>query len=395
MSYWYSPCLKNRRFLIRVRITMVLPLGSRGSGGFASAFSTVGLELFSLLPNAAAARGLSIAAAAQDRTSFEPIRRDRDIELAARQAERQAKDLGRIKAKLDTVDRLVERARDKLDEIRLLLVDMRKAVELSQLSTATDEEKRTQANVFDQKLGEINIKVRNFGTLGNNLLGSQFRDVFSADTVSFPVRPNSLQEDSITGIFAGSDFTITETSTGDVFVPDIFGAKVEALPVDINADANNGILLLDDDTVTLDNSSGAVSITRNGEGSPVLEGTLERKGLEVLFSPFYENFLNDTALQNALEDVDSATGTIRFITGIFDGFVGRVGARRDQIANLIKENEKFAQRVETENLRDLLQRQAEQDRNKLLFTGALNSTIGFSDSGVLTTAINNLVDVQV
>ena len=374
---------------------MVLPLGSRGSGGFASAFSTVGLELFSLLPNAAAARGLSIAAAAQDRTSFEPIRQDRDIEVAARQAEQQAKDLGRIKTKLDTVDRLVERARDKLDEIRLLLVDMRKAVELSQLSNATDEEKRTQATVFDQKLGEINIKVRNFGTLGNNLLGSQFRDVFSADTVSFPVRPNSLQEDSITGIFAGSDFTITETSTGDVFVPDIFGAKVEALPVDINADANNGILLLDDDTVTLDNSTGAVSITRNGEGSPVLEGTLERKGLEVLFSPFYENFLNDTALQNALEDVDSATGTIRFITGIFDGFVGRVGARRDQIANLIKENEKFAQRVETENLRDLLQRQAEQDRNTLLFSSALNSTIGFSDSGVLTTAINNLVDVQV
>ncbi|MEC8697945.1 MAG: hypothetical protein VXY20_01160, partial [Pseudomonadota bacterium] len=101
---------------------MVLPLGSRGSGGFASAFSTVGLELFSLLPNAAAARGLSIAAAAQDRTSFEPIRQDRDIEVAARQAEQQAKDLGRIKTKLDTVDRLVERARDKLDEIRLLLV---------------------------------------------------------------------------------------------------------------------------------------------------------------------------------------------------------------------------------------------------------------------------------
>ena len=247
----------------------------------------------------------------------------------------------------------MERARDKLDEIRLLLVDMRKAVELSQLSTATDEEKRTQANVFDQKLGEINIKVRNFGTLGNNLLGSQFRDVFSADTVSFPVRPNSLRKTALPAFLPGAIYD-HETSTGDVFVPDIFGAKVEALPVDINADANSGILLLDDDTVTLDNGTGAVSITRNGEGSPVLEGTLERKGLDVLFSPFYKNFLNDTALQNALEDVDSATGTIRFITGIFDGFMGRVGARRDQIANLIKENEKFAQRVETENLRDLL-----------------------------------------
>ena len=374
---------------------MVLPLGTSGVGGLSSAFSTVGLELFSLLPDAAAARGLSIAAAAQDRIDTRPATQDRNIELAARQAEREAKDLSRIKFKLDSVTGIVERARDKLDEIRLLLVDMRKAVELSQSSTATDDEKRTQANVFDQKLGLINIKVRNFGTIGNNLLGSQFRDVFDADTISFPIRPNSLQEDSITGLFAGSDFTITQNGTGDVFVPDIFGAKVQSLPISINDDVDDGIQLLDDDTVSLDNGTGAVSITRNGEATPVLEGNLERKGLDVLFSPFYGNFLNDTSLQEALEDVDSATQTIRFITGVFDGFVGRVGARRDQIASRIAENEKFAQRVETENLRAQLLAQAEQQRNALLFSGAFNSTISFADSGVLTTAIDNLLDVQI
>ena len=371
---------------------MVFPLGS---GGFASAFSAVGAELFSLLPNAAAARGLSVAAAAQGRVDSEPIQQDRSIKIAARQAEQKAKDLTRIKSKLDSVDHIVGRARDKLDEIRLLLVDMRKAVELSQLSTATDQEKRTQANVFDRKLGEINIKVRNFGTIGNNLLGSQFRDVFSADTISFPIRPNSIVEDSITGIFAGSDFTITETGTGNIFVPDIFGAKMQSLPINISDDPNDGILLLDDDTVSLNNSTGAVSIIRSGEASPILEGTLQRKGLQVLFSSLYRNFLDDGGLQNALDDVDSATATLRFITGIFDGFVGRVGARRDQIANLIKENEKFVQRVETEQLREQLLRQAEQQRKTILFSGALNSSIGFSDSGLLTTAVDNLINVQV
>ena len=374
---------------------MVLPLGTSGAGGLSSAFSTVGLELFSLLPDAAAARGLSIAAAAQDSIDSRPVEQDRNIELAVRQAEREAKDLSRIKFKLDTVTGIVERARDKLDEIRLLLVDMRKAVELSQLSTATDDEKRTQANIFDQKMGLINIKVRNFGTIGNNLLGSQFRDVFDADTITFPIRPNSLQEDSITGLFAGSDFTITQDGTGDVFVPDIFGAKVQSLPISINDDVDDGIQLLDDDTVSLDNSTGAVSITRNGEATPVLEGTLERKGLDVLFSPFYGNFLNDTSLQEALDDVDSATQTIRFITGVFDGFVGRVGARRDQISSLIGENKKFARRVESENLRAQLLAQAEQQRNALLFSGAFNSTISFADSGILTTAIDNLFDVQI
>ena len=284
-------------------------------------------ELFSFLPDAAAARGLSIAAAAQDRIDTRPAEQDRDIELAARQADREAKDLSRIKFKLDTVTGIVERARDKLDEIRLLLVDMRKAVELSQSSTATDDEKRTQANVFDQKLGLINIKVRNFDHRQQSARKSVPRRVY-ADTISFPIRPNSLQEDSITGLFAGSDFTITQDGTGDVFVPDIFGAKVQSLPISINDDVDDGIQLLDDDTVSLNNGTGAVSITRNGEATPSWRGNLERKGLDVLFSPFYGNFLNDTSLQEALEDVDSATQTIRFITGVFDGFVGRVGARQ-------------------------------------------------------------------
>lgn len=374
---------------------MVLPLGGGGAGGFASAFSTVGLELFSLLPDAAAARGLSAAARAQGRSQIEDIRPDRKLELAARQAEREAKDLGRIKNKLDGVARTVERARDKLDEIRLLLVDARKAVELSQKPDATEDEKRTQAGVFDQKLGQINIKVRNFGTIGNNLLGSQFRDVFTADTLTFPIRPNSLQEDSITGLFAGSDFTITETGTGDIYVPDIFGAKVQSLPISTDAAADDGIFLLDDDTIALDNSTGAVSITRNGEGSPVLEGTLERHGLDVLFSPFYASFLSDAGLDDALADIDKATQSVRFLSGVFDGFVGRVGARRDQISNLISENEKFAQKVESDNLRNILIAQSEIQRNDLLFSSALQSTISFSDNGVLTTALNNLVDVQV
>jgi len=381
--------------LKRERNPMVLPLGTNGAGGFASAFSTVGLELFSLLPDAAAARGLSIAAAAQARIDNEPVQQDRSIKLAAQQAEREAKNLSRIKSKLDTVTGVVKRAREKLDEIRLLLVDMRKAVELSQESTATDDEKRTQSNVFDQKLGLINIKVRNFGTIGNNLLGSQFRDVFEADTMTFPIRPNSLQEDSITGLFAGSDFTITETSTNTVFVPDIFGAKVQSLPISIDDDIDDGIQLLDNDTVVLDNDSGSVSITRNGDSSPILEGILERKGLKVLFSPFYENFLNDASLEDAITDIDAATQTVRFISGVFDGFVGRVGARRDQVANLIKENEKFVQRVESENLRARLRAQVEQQRKSLLFSSAFNSTVSFSDSGILTTAINNLIDVEI
>jgi len=371
---------------------MVLSLGGGGGvSALSSAFSKVGFELFSLLPDAAAARGLSVAAAAQKRQRIEPPSIDRSLELAARRSEQEARGLGRIRTKLDSVTRTVERAREKLDEIRLLLVDMRKAVELSQSASADDDEKRTQASVFDQKLGLINIKVRNFGTLGNNLLGSRFRDVFEADTISFPVRPNSLQEDSITGLFAGSDFTITETSTGDVYVPDIFGSRVQALPIDINTDIDSGVLLLDDDTVSLDNDTGAISITRSGDGSPTLEGTLERKGLDVLFSPFYGHFLDDNELDEALSDVDAATQTVRFMSGIFDGFVGRLRARRDQVATLIKANEKLVSKVQSEQLRQELEAQFAAHRQQLLFSSALQTTPSFQDSGVLSTTIDNFV----
>jgi hypothetical protein len=373
---------------------MVLPLGRSGSGGFANAFSTVGLELFSLLPDMAAARGLATAARALDRANLEPVRPDRKIALAVRQAEQEAKSLTRIKSKLDFVFGVVERARAKLDEIRLLLVDMRKNVELSLKADATDDEKRVQANAFDQTMGLINIKVRNFGTLGNNLLGSQFRDVFDADTMSFPIRPNSLQEDSITGLFAGSDFTITEFSTGDVYVPDIFGSKVQSLPIN-DVDLNDGIILRDDDTIALNDDTGAVSITRNGADSAVLEGTLERHGLNVLFSPFYRSFLNDASLTDALADVDKATKTSRFLIGVFDSFVGRVGAKRDQVANLIKENEKYVRQIESDNLRSTLIAQAEQQRTAQLFASVFNSTLSFQDSGVLSNAISNLIDVRV
>jgi hypothetical protein len=373
---------------------MVLPLGASGSGGFASAFSTVGLELFSLLPNVAAARGLATAASALERANFEPFRPDRKIAQAGRLAEQEAKGLKRIKSKLDAVSSIVERGRAKLDEIRLLLVDMRKNVELSLKPNATDDEKRVQANAFDQTIGLINIKVRNFGTLGNNLLGNQFRDVFNADTISFPIRPNSLQEDSVTGLFAGSDFTITESSTGDIFVPDIFGSKVQSLPIKKD-DLNDGIILLDDDTIVLDNDTGKVSITRNGAGSAILEGTLERHGLDVLFSPFYGNFLNDASLTEALADVDKATKTARFLSGVFDSFVGRVGARRDQVTNLIKENEKIVKQIESDNLRNTLLAQAEQQRSAQLFSRTFNSTLSFQDSGLLSNAISNLIDVRI
>ncbi len=358
-----------------------------------SANSRVAFSLFSVLPDAAAARGLAVAARAAKQRLEPPPKVDSRLEVAAREAKRTADNLARVTSRLETVVSLVQRARDKLDEIRDLLSDMRKAVVLSQRSDATTEEKLRQADRFDQFLGQINLKVRSFGTPGNNLLGSAFRDVFTAETVEFQTRPDTQVEYGLAGIFVASEFLITD-SAGDQYVPDIFGAQLEKLPIDPYGDGTT-ILLKDDDTITLDNTTGAVTITRAGATTPILTGTLERKGLGVLFSPFYGHFLDSAKLDEALADIDAATAKIRFAIEVFDNHLARVTAFRDQNKARIEQNRDLVSEVESEKLRQQLEAKAARQREELLFSNVLQSTLSFTDQGVLTVAIQNLINVEV
>lgn len=359
--------------------------------GIASIDSRGVFALFALLPAAAAARGLAVAAAKSRQVSLPRLGADRTLEIAAKGAERKARNLSRLTGRLDAVVALAATAKKKLEELLPILSDMRKAVTLSQNADATEDEKRTQANIFDQLLGDLNSKVRSAGTVGNNLIGNSIRDIFAADTVTFQTRPDSPVSQSITGVFSGSDFVITDLS-GNEFVPDIFGALVDQLPID---NAVSGTLLLDDDVVTLDNDTGAVTITRAGDASPILEGTLTRKGLGVLFSPFYGHFLDDAELAEAITDIDAAVRTLRNNIAITDSNLSLVTAFRNQNDALILENERIVGKVQAEIAIQQIKRDFRLQQQELLFSSALNSTLSFNDQGLLTVAINNLVDFQV
>ena len=85
-------------------------------------------SLFSVLPDAAASRGLQSAVrassvAARNRTADIETRQ---LQSKARTAKREAQDLSRITARLDRVVRTVEKAVERLGEIKTNITDMRR-----------------------------------------------------------------------------------------------------------------------------------------------------------------------------------------------------------------------------------------------------------------------------
>ncbi|MCG8546744.1 MAG: hypothetical protein MJE12_21325, partial [Alphaproteobacteria bacterium] len=272
---------------------------------FSTRNAQLGATLFTALPSFSAAQGLRAAA----RASASALRtRDdagaSDLERAARLAKQEARNFGRLSAKLDRTVATVEKASEKLLELKEILADMRKQIVLAQSGTIDDTQRRVHADTFDQLLGKLNIKVRSAGGVAGNIIGSSIRDIFTPDTLTYQTRPDTAVNQTVTGVFSGSDYLIVEDGSGDTFFPDLFGSLVQRFPF---ADGDSGEIIAADDTVVFDPDTGAISVTRSGEGSPFLTGTLERKGLGVLHSVLYGNFTDEALRDEALADLDAAS----------------------------------------------------------------------------------------
>jgi len=126
--------------------------------------------------------------------------------------------------------------------------------------TVTDEERRKQADPFDQLLGKLNIKVAASGGFYGNLIGNSIRDIFSSEEIVYQTRPDSQVTQSVTGVYSGSDYTITDAD-GNVFFTDRYGSNVQQFPFDDDVDATT---IKDTDTIDYDADTGAITLTREG-----------------------------------------------------------------------------------------------------------------------------------
>lgn len=362
---------------------------------FDSVNRSLGLQLFSALPGVSAANGLKAAAAASakaQRTRGVDAIDTSGLEIKGRLAQRTADNYQRLSAKLDRAVASVTEARDTLVELKTYLSDLRRLVVLSQSDTIDDDERRQHADSFDQILGNLNIKVSASGGVSDNLIGSSIRDIFTPGEIVYQTRPDSQVTRSVTGIFSGSDYTITD-GDGNVYFTDRYGAVVQQFPFD---EDDAGTTISDTDTVSYDADTGAISLTADGDADPYLSGTLERKGLGVLHSFLYGNFTDPALLDEALDDIDAASATLRFNITVIEAQLGKVKAHRDYNAAFIEENQNVAIKIETEQAAALQKAALESQRQQLLFAFAFQGTTSFDASGtLLSLEIDNLIDFKI
>lgn len=351
------------------------------------------IQLFSLLPSASAASGLRAAAAASasaQRTKANTVDTG-SFARGARLAEQRANNYQRLSAKLESTVRSVTKARDTLVELKGFLSDLRKLVVLSQSGSIDDAERRQHADSFDQILGKLNIKVRSSGGVATNLIGSSIRDIFEPGEITYKTKPDSPVSQTVTGIYSGSDYTITDGG-GNVFFADLFGAQLNQFPFD---DSVDGETIGDSDTVSYDSDTGAISITHNGESDPFIEGTLERKGLGVLHSYLYGNFTDPDLRDEALADIDAASAKLRFNIAVIEGQLTKVTAHRDFNAKLVEDHRALAIKAETEKSGEEQKAALEAQRQQLLFAFAFRGTTSFDGSGsLLSLGIDSLFDFK-
>lgn len=362
---------------------------------FAALNSEANKGLVSLLPNVSAGRSLQAAARANT-AALRAGRNDRidlnSLDGEARLAKQRATAYGRLGSKLSRTAKAVEKARDKLLEIKEILSDMRKQITLAQSGTIDDSQRRQHANEFDRLLGTLNLKARNAGSVGSNLIGNRIRDVFSPDTLTYKTKPNSPVNQTVKGIYSGSDYQVIDGS-GTVFLPDLYGSILQAFP---ETEGDSGELVSVDDTVAFDSDTGALSITRSGESTPFLTGTLERKGLAVLHSFLYGNFTDAAKRDEALSDLDAATSKLRFNIAVLEGELTKVTAHRDFNKKLVADHSALAGKVEQQALSAASREGLVAQRQQLLFVSTFRSTLSFDRSGgVLAFGAASLFDFKI
>lgn len=350
--------------------------------------------LFSVLPSVSTANGLKAAAAAnaaalRDTLASKPGQAK--IESQARLAEQRGDNYQRLSAKLDRTVRAVTRAHDKLLELKGILSDMRKQIVLAQSTTIDDSQRAKHASTFDQLLGKLNSKVRSNGGVADNLIGSSIRDVFTPGSITYKTKPDSSVDHTVNGVFSGSDYVITDGG-GNVFFADLFGSLLQQFPFD---DTVDGEIVSDADTVDYDPNTGAISITHDGEATPFITGTLERKGLGVLHSFLYGNFTDSALRDQALADLDAGSAKLRFNIAVLEGELTKVTAQRDFNTKLVNDHKGLASKVQGQELAANTKQSLEAQRQNLLFASVFQGTLSFDASGtLLSLGLSNIFDIS-
>lgn len=350
-------------------------------------------SLFNALASAASARAVRVAAAGRNSgpRRAEQIPNQARLEAQARAAERVIEGYSRLKIKQKRAVSTLEKATERLDLMKSIMLEARELIVRAQASGATAEGQRDLANLFDQLIGKYNLKAKGAGFAGVNLIGASIRDIFDANDLEVQSRPGSLVNTVYNGTFLGSDYVVTDGS-GNTFLPNIFSSSLVQFP---SADVNDtGILLRNDDTVVFDRTTGALTITRSGDATPILEGTLERKGVGVLGSYFYGNFQDPAQLEDALEDMTAALSSLRFNIATFGVQLKRSEVLLKFSEDKIAENRDVVARLAAEKFAVERRFTLEEQKRQFIFENAIQTSLSYNSFGLSSILQDAFLDFE-
>ncbi len=361
---------------------------------FNNSIQELNSSLFSTIGQAASARTVQVALAGRNSGPSGPVesRDQAALEARARESVRVVEGFTKLTIKQKRAVKTLEKTTERLGEMKALLLEARELIIKAQNTETTTETKREFAKKFDQLIGKFNLRAKGAGHLGTNLIGSSIRDIFDANDLEVPNRPKSLATTTYQGNFLGADYVVTDNG-GDVFLPNIFGSTlIQFPPPDTN---DTGTLLQNSDTVSFDSTTGAVSITREGEGTPILEGTLERKGVGVLHSYFYGSFEDETLRDTALEDVTKALSSLRFNITMFESQQTRAEVALKFSEGQIEENRGVAARIEAEKFANERRFSLEEQKRQVLFEQSLTNSLNYGTQGLAGILQKSLLDFEI
>lgn len=350
-------------------------------------------SLISALSQANVANNVRTAARARQNSRLSPPRDPNQgrLDAQSREATRQVQAYSKLKSRQSSAVKTITKATTRLNDIKTLLLEAREFIVKADRASTSVADQKLFANQFDQLIGKINLKVKTAGRNFVNLIGGSARDVFTAQDLDVQSRPGSQATTSYAGKYLGSDYSITDLS-GNLFLPNLFGSSVVQFPPPDPDDI--GTLLQDDDTVVYDSATGSVSLTRNGAGTPFLEGTLEKKGLGVLHAYFYGNFEDPTLRATALADVTEALQSLRSNISLFESKQTRAEVALEFTEKTIEENSDVVGRIAGQKFKAEQTFLLEQQKSELLFQQAFSLSAGTGSSSVLLLQQGGLFDFE-
>ena len=220
-------------------------------------------------------------------------------------ARREVVKLSAFKEKVANTIAVTVKAKSAAEFVEKYLDDIKTDLELLLGSTDGDARAST-ATEFDKYLGKINSKVdganRVIDYKNVNLIGNTSGPDWETDTVTAKIKEGGAYT-SIEGSYLGTRFQVHDADgnywqlhEGDnVYRQYSSNGTGESTGLEYSTD-NMTASSFDssDDSVTLSN------------GTDTISGTIQRGGLGLLNAEFYNNFADDTSVQEAIGDIEAA-----------------------------------------------------------------------------------------